>query len=150
MNRSVASIALFSAIFTSALMANPAQAQVAEVPTTNAKGDFTTSKVMGNRGLYQNTKWLIVDSGSGLNCRVSPNGTIKSVLMPGSVVPAVFPSSSGDAIVMHQGSPWLRVSPQVPDYGSGTPGACFVRANIRYIAPISEDFTRNGTISLGK
>lgn len=131
------------------LSALPVQAQVSEVPTASRQGDFTTAKVLGNRGFYQNTKWLVVDTERGLNCRTAPNGTVKSVLMPGSIVTAVFSSQSQDAVVFSQGNPWLRVNPKVPDYASGTPGVCYVRANVRYIAPISQDFVRNGSISLG-
>lgn len=122
------------------LTATDAQAQVAEVPKPNGKGDFTTAKVLGNRGYYENKKWLVVDFKPALNCRVTPNGAVKSVLLPGSVVSAVF-SGGNDAVVLHQGSPWLRVNAQQP-LRSGTPGTCFVRANLQYIAPISIDFMR--------
>ncbi|MGI0483986.1 hypothetical protein ACN4EK_01045 [Pantanalinema rosaneae CENA516] len=130
------------------LSALPAQAQVAEVPTASRQGDFTTARVLGNRGYFQNTKWLVVDTDRGLNCRTTPNGAVKSVLMPGSIVTAVFSNPNQDAVVFNQGNPWLRVNPQVPSHASGTPGVCYVRANVRYIAPISQDFIRNGSISL--
>lgn len=126
-------------------LATAAQAQVAEVPQANGKGDFTTAKVMGNRGYYQNNKWLVVDTDPLLNCRTTPNGAVKSRLIRGSVVTAVF-NPNKEAIVVHQGSPWLKINPQLPGYGSGTPGVCFVRANTRYIAPISEDFVYNGLV----
>jgi hypothetical protein len=145
----ITTIAPIAALATG-LSALPAQAQVAEVPTASQQGDFTTARVLGNRGYFQNTKWLIVDTDRGLNCRTAPNGAVKSVLMPGSVVTAVFSTQSQDAVVFSQGSPWLRVNPQVPDYASGTPGICYVRANIRYIAPISQDFVRDGSISLSR
>lgn len=150
MNKFIALITTVApiAVLTTGLSALPAQAQVAEVPTASQKGDFTTAKVLGNRGYFQNTKWLVVDSDRGLNCRTTPNGAVKSVLMPGSVVTAVFSSQGQDAVVFSQGLPWLKVNPQVPEYASGTPGVCYVRANIRYIAPISQDFVRNGSISL--
>ncbi|MBL1177810.1 hypothetical protein [Pantanalinema sp. GBBB05] len=137
-------------VLATGLSALPAQAQVAEVPTASQKGDFATARVLGNRGYFQNTKWLIVETDRGLNCRTTPNGAVKSVLMPGSIVTAVFSSPSQDAVVFSQGNPWLRVNPLVPDYGSGTPGVCYVRANIRYIAPISQDFVRNGSISFSR
>jgi hypothetical protein len=130
-------------------LATVAQAQVAEVPQATTTGDFTTAKVMGNRGYYQNNKWLVVDTDPLLNCRATPNGAVKSRLIRGSVVTAVF-NQNKEAIAFHQGSPWLKVNPQIPGYGSGTPGVCFVRANTRYIAPISEDFIYNGLVRSGR
>ncbi|NJL41900.1 MAG: hypothetical protein HC899_38490 [Leptolyngbyaceae cyanobacterium SM1_4_3] len=46
--------------------------------------------------------------------------------------------NAGDAIILHNGTYWLRVSGTDP-LTVGTPGICYVRANRRYIAPISED-----------
>ncbi|MDX2242217.1 MAG: hypothetical protein NW224_16145 [Leptolyngbyaceae cyanobacterium bins.302] len=146
MNKFVPFAAIASLSF-AACLAAPANAQVAEVPNATRNGDFTTARVMGNRGYYQNTKWLVVDSEGFLNCRTTANGAVKSRLMRGSVITAVF-DRNNEAVVFSQGSPWLRVNPQIPDYGSGTPGVCFVRANVRYVAPISQDFIRNGSISL--
>lgn len=150
MSKFIATLTMTAATMTACLMANPVQAQVAEVPGATAQGDFKSAKVLGNRGYYQNKSWLVVDTSSGLNCRATPNGTVKSVLMPGSVVSAVFAGQGNDAIAFHQGSPWLRVTPQIPAYGSGTAGTCYVRANVRYIAPISQDFIYNGKVSLGR
>lgn len=145
MNNLLSTIAV-TPVLLATLAATSVQAQVAEVPAPNRKGDFTTAKVLGNRGYYENRKWLVVDFKPGLNCRATPNGAIKSVLMPGSVISAVF-SGNNDAVVLHQGSPWLRVNVQAPVM-SGTPGTCFVRANIQHIAPINAEFVQGSAIGM--
>lgn len=124
----------------------PAQAQVADVPAANAKGDYTTARLLGNRGYYRNTHWLVVDPSGSLNCRATPNGAVKTKLATGWVVTAAFPAKDADAVVMHQGSPWLRVTPQDPIGARNSQSVCFVRANNRYVAPISIDFISNGGI----
>ena len=118
-------------------------AQVAEVPTPNAKGDFTTAILQGNAGKYKNIKWLVIDPDpTYLNCRSEPNGKVKSRLMPGAIITAVFlDNNQGDAIVFDRDVPWLRVSGTDP-FTLGEPGVCYVRANIKYIAPINEDSRR--------
>lgn len=140
-------VACTSAIVLISLMggaAAPAHAQVAEVPSANAKGDFNTARVLGNRGYYRNTHWLIVDASGALNCRETPNGAVKSRLRTGWIVTVAFPSKDGDAIVTSQGSPWLRISiPQEPFGSRGNSGVCLVRANTKYIAPINIDFIQS-------
>lgn len=118
-------------------------AQVAEVPTPNAQGDFTTAMLPGTGGKYPNHKWLVIDPDpTYLNCRSEPNGPIKSRLMPGAIITAVFPDQGQeDAIVFKHNRPWLRVSGTAP-FTVGEPGVCYVRANIKYIAPINEDSRR--------
>lgn len=120
-------------------------AQVAEVPAPDRKGDFKTALVLGNRGYYPNQYWLVVDP-VRLNCRVSPTGGTQQRLPTGAILQAVFSGSfqeigtgKGDAIVLHQGDPWLKVKPlpvDRPDWGE----ICYVRANARFIAPMNEDF----------
>ena len=144
MTKFMTAIAVAAISVVAGLTAPSAQAQVAEVPRPNAKGDFTTAKVMGNRGYYQSTKWLVVDYKPALNCRTTPNGSVRAVLMPGSVITAVF-SGKEDAVVFHQGNPWLKVNAKFP-LMSGTPGVCYVRSNLQYVAPISEDFVSNGVV----
>lgn len=122
--------------------ADPAHAQVADVPMANKAGDFTTARVMGNRGYYRNTHWLVVDPSRSLNCRATPNGEVTTRLSSGWIVTAAFPDSKdGDAIITGQNGPWLRVIATDP-LGVGKRPACLVRANRRYIAPISIDYTR--------
>lgn len=122
--------------------AAPTHAQVADVPLANRTGDFTTSRVQGNRGYYRSTHWLVVDPSRSLNCRATPNGAVTTRLSSGWIVTAAFPNSKdGDAIVKGQGGPWLRVIATDPN--GGKLPACLVRANSRYIAPISVDYMRD-------
>jgi hypothetical protein len=117
-------------------------AQVAEVPVANQAGDYRTARVLGNRGYYRNTRWLVVDPSRSLNCRATPNGEIKARLSSGWIVTAAFPANKdGDAIVMSQNVPWLRIIPTDPIRVDKMP-PCLVRANSRYIAPISIDYLR--------
>ncbi|MBF2029293.1 MAG: hypothetical protein IGS48_21455 [Oscillatoriales cyanobacterium C42_A2020_001] len=125
---------------------SPAQAQVADVPAVNAKGDYITARVLGNRGYYRNTHWLVVDPSGSLNCRATPNGAVKTKLSTGWVVAASFSAKEADAVVMHQKTPWLRVMPQDPMGARNPQTVCFVRANNRYVAPISIDFIENGGV----
>ncbi|MFM6456567.1 MAG: hypothetical protein ACKPH7_32680, partial [Planktothrix sp.] len=76
-----------TAITTLKLVPSVGMAQMAEVPQANSKGDFVTAKVQGNRGLYNNIYWLVVDPES-LNCRNTPEGTIKAKLDSGAIINA--------------------------------------------------------------
>lgn len=126
--------------------AAPTHAQVAEIPVANKAGDFTTARVLGNRGYYRNTHWLVVDPNGSLNCRATPNGAVITRLSSGWIVTAAFPANrDGDAIVMGESGSWLRVIATDP-LGAGKLPACLVRANRRYIAPISIDYM-NETIA---
>lgn len=124
-----------------------AQAQVTEVPVSNAKGDFTTARVLGNRGYYRSTRWLVVDASGSLNCRATPNGEVKAKLWTGRIVTAAFLSKEEDAIIMSDGNFWLRVIPQDPMGSKKDASVCLVRANNKYIAPINEDFVPTDTSS---
>lgn len=136
-------------------------AQVADVPRPNSDGDFTTAFVLGNRGYYANEKWLVVSQSvdqrdAALNCRYAPNGEIRSRIVSGAIIEAVFlgspntpgaiePNLANDAIVSESGVPWLRVQgtsdffypAQAGNWESL--GECYVRANLQYIAPINND-----------
>lgn len=137
-------------------------AQVAETPPSDSNGDFNTAIVRGNAGgYYPNRRWLVMpQSGSGvLNCRESPNGKIRSRIVPGAIIQAVFDgplqpqgrngplNTAADAIDLSIGRPWLHVTGTEPlvfslsdEPGDRTqPKDCYVRANLRYIAPINEE-----------
>ncbi|GAB4134642.1 MAG: hypothetical protein Fur0046_06710 [Cyanobacteria bacterium J069] len=114
---------------------------MAEVPTPNRNGDYTTAAVQGNRGNYYNRRWLVIDPDpTYLNCRVSPNGVVRSRIAPGAILTAEFVRN--EAIVFQGGSPWLRVrgtdALTFAQRGQ-TLGTCYIRANTQYIAPINED-----------
>jgi hypothetical protein len=139
-------------------------AQVAEVPNPDSNGDFKSAFQRGNRGFYVISKWLVVQPmGSGvedyaLNCRYTPNGQIRSRIQRGAIVTAVFkgnpnlrsaepPEPSSDAIALDsEGSSWLRIrglqhelAYPVKPASFDQLGECYVRANLKYIAPINPD-----------
>ena len=139
-------------------------AQVADVPNPDSTGDFSSAFQRGNLGFYTIDKWLVVQPmGSKgedytLNCRYTPNGEIRSRIQRGAIITAVFqgtvnlrrtdpPDSAYDAIFLDSnGSPWLRIRglrdelayPAQPASWDQL-GECYVRANLRYIAPINPD-----------
>jgi hypothetical protein len=157
---------LMTAIYLSSVLfeARTAIAQVADVPNPASNGDFKSAFQRGNRGFYVISKWLVIQPmGSGvedyaLNCRYTPNGQIRSRIQRGAIVTAVFkgnpnlrsaepPDSSNDAIALDSdGSPWLRVKglqnelayPAKPASFDQL-GECYVKANLKYIAPINPD-----------
>lgn len=136
-------------------------AQTAQAAPADSNGDFNTAIMSGNIGnFYPTSRWLVMPQGSlSLNCRESPNGRVVSRLMPGSVVQAKFNgplqlggrgsaiNTEADAIDLSIGKPWLRITgtgdfvlPISRDQPGETQiGECYVRANLQYIAPISED-----------
>jgi hypothetical protein len=143
-------------------------AQVAEVPNPNSNGDFKSAFQRGNRGFYKIDKWLVVQPmGDGvenyaLNCRYTPNGELRSRIIRGAIITAVFtgnpnlrrvdpPDPSNDAIVLDSdGSPWLRVKGSLEELAYPAKpasfdqlGDCYVRANLKYIAPINPDSLRS-------
>ncbi|CAD5980960.1 hypothetical protein PCC9214_04729 [Planktothrix tepida] len=129
-----------TAMTTLTLVTSVGMAQMAEVPTPNAKGDFITAKVQGNRGLYNNIHWLVVDPES-LNCRNTPEGTVKVKLVTGAIINAIFSNNGkGDAIVLKNGQPWMKVESINPAGYRFNSGVCYVRANSKYIAPINGDY----------
>ena len=135
------------------------RAQVAEVPDAESNGDFNTAIVQGNRGFYTNDRWVVVAKSREdyLNCRESPNGEVHSLILPGAVITAAFgcpgylnnglaANYANDAIVTHNGSPWLRVMAQdvplvfpVGQRDSTSPGECHVRASLQYITPVNNE-----------
>ncbi|PZO23503.1 MAG: hypothetical protein DCF25_00275 [Leptolyngbya foveolarum] len=144
-------------------LSQSAIAQVAEVPQPDRNGDFNTAVLRGNAGsYYPNTRWLVMpqpDSSGVLNCRESPNGRIKSRIAPGAIIQAIFngplqlqgrggpPNPAADAIDLSIGRPWLHVigteSLVIPmsseEDDRSEPKDCYVRANLRYIAPVNEE-----------
>lgn len=156
---------LLVAIISSLLIfEDKAIAQAADVPKPNSNGDFDSIFVQGNRGYYAVKKWLVIQfvksevNGGTVNCRYTPNGEIRSRLQRGAILTAVFNqtakgrlpnphTSADDAIVLDSsGSPWLRVigtreelAYPVRPLTFSDLGECYVRANLKYIAPINPD-----------
>ncbi|TYQ28680.1 hypothetical protein PseudUWO311_04095 [Pseudanabaena sp. UWO311] len=150
----------------SSVMLSPhaAIAQVADVPNPDSNGDFRSAFQRGNRGFYTISKWLVIQPmGSGvedyaLNCRYTPNGQIRSRIQRGAIITAVFkgtpnlhraepPEPSSDAIALDSdGTPWLRVKGSQNELAYPAKpanfdqlGECYVRATLKYIAPINPD-----------
>ncbi len=155
---------LVSAISSIFVGEHKAIAQVADVPNPDSNGDFKSAFQRGNRGFYLIGKWLVVQpTGSAigdydLNCRYTPNGKIRSRIIRGAIITAVFqgkpnllrdkpPDPANDAIVLDSnGYPWLRVKGlqnelayPVKPTSFAQLGQCYVRANLKYIAPINPD-----------
>jgi hypothetical protein len=141
-----------------------AQAQMSEVPSPNGNGDFTTALVLGNRGYYTNNVWLVVKPANskkpseyGITCHDAPDGAVRSLIVPGAMVTAMFrgpanlpgfkgPNLAGDAIVAESGRYWLRVRGTQDELAYPAPnrrwdelGECYVRANVQMIAPVTSD-----------
>ncbi|MEM6253043.1 MAG: hypothetical protein AAF821_08980 [Cyanobacteria bacterium P01_D01_bin.156] len=116
---------------------------MADVPGTNANGDFLSARVQGNRGTYPHWQWLIIEADkAGFNCR-DANGDVVVTLAYGAVVDSVF--DQGDAIETVDGRPWLKVRASLMDVRQRVTDSvaisytCYVRANQQYIAPINPD-----------
>ena len=157
-------ILLAAIIFSVLNFEDKAIAQAADVPKPNASGDFNSIFLQGNRGFYAVQKWLIIQSveseanGGTVNCRYTPNGEIRSRIQRGAILTAVFNqtangrvpnphTSADDAIVLDSSSsPWLRVIGTREELAYPVKplifydlGECYVRANLKYIAPINPD-----------
>lgn len=157
-------ILLVAIIFSVLNFEDKAIAQSANVPQPNLSGDFSSIFLQGNRGFYAVQKWLIIQSeeseanGGTVNCRYTPNGEIRSRIQRGAILTAVFNktamgrvpnphTSADDAIVLDSsGSPWLRVIGTREELAYPVKplifydlGECYVRANLKYIAPINPD-----------
>ena len=120
-----------------------AYAQVSDVPDFDARGDFLSAKVQGNRGYYPHMQWLVVEPDEqGLNCR-DASGAVVVTLAYGAVVDSAF--EGNDAIALVDGQPWLQVNAQDIDLQRrvvdemATTYTCYVRANRKYVAPLNPD-----------
>ena len=140
-------------------------AQSTDVPNPDKNGDFKTAFQQGNRGFYTIDKWLVVQPTNletqdyFLNCRFTPNGEVRrSRISRGAIITAVFkgdqnphnpnrPDPSDDAIAFDSnGLPWLRVKGLRDELAYPVRpltfeqlGECYVRANLKYVAPINPD-----------
>jgi hypothetical protein len=157
-------ILLVTIIFSLLIFKDKAIAQAADVPKPNGNGDFNSIFVQGNRGYYAVKKWLVIQfvesevNGGTVNCRYTPNGEIRSRIQRGAILTAVFNqtvkgrvpnphTADDDAIVLdNSDSPWLRVigtreelAYPVRPLTFDDLGECYVRANLKYIAPINPD-----------
>jgi hypothetical protein len=167
LNLDKSSILLIAIITSLFIFEGKAIAQAAEVPNPDLNGDFRTAFQQGNRGYYRIEKWLVVQPMTSgdyeLNCRYTPNGQLRSRILRGAILTAVFhgtankrsanlPDPATDAIAFDSdGSPWLRVKGSQNELAYPVRpltfddlGECYVRANLKYIAPINPDAIASG------
>jgi hypothetical protein len=139
-------------LFCFSFFGGPVSAQRADVPATDRYGNYRSTRMQGNRGVYKQTYWLVVDKDpAGLSCRDARySGREPSLqraevaLERGAIIKADHHESDDDAILIVEGQAWLRVivNIQAMQYDArreerGTPCKCFVRANASSIAPIN-------------
>jgi hypothetical protein len=143
---------LLGVLACSSFVCGPVSAQRADVPATDRSGNFRSTRMQGNRGVYQQTYWLVVDRDpAGLNCRNSkfrsrgPSLQKQEVtLQPGAIIKADHYALDDDAISIVEGETWLRVivNQAAMQYDGrrqerDKPYQCYVRANASFIAPIN-------------
>lgn len=143
---------LLGVLVCSSFVCGPVSAQRADVPATDKSGNFRSTRMQGNRGVYQQTYWLVVDRDpAGLNCRNSkfsargPSLQKQEVtLQPGAIIKADHYALDDDAISIVEGQTWLRVivNQQATQHDGrqqerGKSYQCYVRANASFIAPIN-------------
>ena len=123
----------------------PALAQRAEPPRPDREGNFNSSQVMGNRGLYEVRYWLVVDPDpGGSNCRDPRDGMrpIKK-LFYGDLLETDSPGRGKlqQAVERYNGLTWLRVrlpNWRIPSSKSHGYSSCLIRAHSRFIAPVND------------
>lgn len=91
-------------------------------------------EINGVKGEHRN--WQVITT--GLNCRKNPgenNVIIRKFAQDDIIQAASFGRGGADEVIVIQrdnkGLPWLRVNLN--------PGQCFVRANSRFIKPVSQE-----------
>lgn len=99
------------------------------LPRPDRNGNYTdrlaNTWMSQTSGLATWPKWRVTSSDGELNCRVQPNGPIKTVYRAGrDEISAELRGTN--AITMSNGAPWML-----------TTQGCYVRANSQYIAPIA-------------
>jgi len=97
------------------------------LPRPNAKGDYQDSW----------SRWRVVSSDGQLNCREKPNGKIVRVLKSNKDE-MVLDGRLGNTISSYNGDAWMYV-PYIGEtpYSSDRYQPCYVRANSRFIEPVS-------------
>ncbi|HEY9858306.1 MAG TPA: hypothetical protein V6D16_02290 [Candidatus Obscuribacterales bacterium] len=104
---------------------------VESLPRPDRNGDFTPTHA--NRWMSETNgditwlAWRVVSSDGKLNCRTSPNGSIKQVYTTRDRIEAETRGATG--FTFSNGAPWMS-----------TRQGCYVRANAQYLQPISIPF----------
>ena len=133
--------------------------QAAEVPRSAANGDYQSALLPGNRGMYLQDAWLVIDQDkNGLNCRHPDNhNVVVRKFDTGAIVKALgsfpvnfngyFYNDAIDSNLPPSVEKWLIVSTLTTNPGSGNtptdpqnPKVCVLRANRNFIAPINIDY----------
>jgi hypothetical protein len=126
----------------------PLWAQRADTASFDRRGDFHSSRIMGNRGFYQQRYWLVSDPDRrGLNCRDHRGPVARFAFGDVLIAHGQFPSDN--AITQVNGETYLRITSERSDLLLNKhispipkPFTCRVRANIKFITPINmDDFT---------
>jgi hypothetical protein len=96
--------------------------------------------VADKRGDYNQSwgRWQVISEDGKLNCRATPNGTVVHILNSGHEI--FFDGRFEATITMSNGSPWLYVPYLRHPYTEATSKPCYVRANARYVDPLSIGF----------
>jgi hypothetical protein len=129
----------------SVLSSTAAQAQIAEVVRPDAQGDFATINIRGDRAIFQQRFWLVVDRDPrGLLCR-DLHGRAWIALRYGAVL-ELDQAEQQSSQQLIQGKPYLRMAIKPVDLlydarfqGRGQSSVCFVRANSAFLPPIHPD-----------
>ena len=105
---------------------------VEALPKPDIRGDFTKPNTLpgetNGNGMWP--QWRVVANDGILNCRESPNGKVIQTYRIGDK--AVSVGNLRGPVEFYSGVPWFKVV--------RNQSFCFVRANSRYIAPVSMPF----------
>jgi hypothetical protein len=107
------------------------------LPRSDYDGNFSIENAntsMGAASMNETWRsWRVVSSDGEMNCRATPNGRIRKVYKRTDTIRVEntdsFENRYGNSIKLFNGQPWLHTSDR-----------CFVRANSRYILPVSLPF----------
>ncbi|WP_088891405.1 hypothetical protein [Leptolyngbya ohadii] len=101
------------------------------LPRADRSGNFTAQNsntwMSETSGNVTWLAWRVVSPDGQLNCRETPNGTVKQVYRSNTQILAE--TRGGSAFTLANGNPWLL-----------TRDRCYVRANTQFIQPISVPF----------
>ena len=104
---------------------------IESIPKPDIQGDFTKPHTLpwetNGNGMWP--QWRVVSSDGILNCRESPNGKIIQTYRTGDKVESV--GDLREPVKFSNGVPWFKVRNR---------SYCYIRANSRYIAPVSMPF----------
>ena len=80
--------------------------------SADSNGDFSSALLIGHLGVYGNNQWLVMPQSDGyLNCRYTPNGEIRSEVVPSMIITAKFngPLSTDNRLTPNPDADAIRV-----------------------------------------